>query len=106
MDERDLTQKQREWLEASKKIGPGPMTKTERTRLEKLYADMEPREQQDLYRFIQEKYGQQSSEKGVAEVQADTGDPIERMQSRIWHQPSNALKKALSTAPKLTPPKQ
>jgi len=105
VDERDLTQKQLAWLEASKTIGPGPMTKTERERLEKLYADMEPREQQDLHRFIQEKYGKEPSDQDSQEDTADSEDPIKRMQERMWHRPSNALKKAFSTATTALPPK-
>lgn len=105
VDEHGLTQKQLAWLEASKMIGPGPMTKTERERLENLYADMEPREQQDLYRFIQEKYGKEPSDQDSREDTADAEDPIKRMQDRMWHQPSNALKKALSSATTVLPPK-
>jgi hypothetical protein len=53
LEEKDLSEKQRKWLEASGKIGPGAMTKSERQTLERLYAEMLPKEQQELQQYIQ-----------------------------------------------------
>lgn len=100
MEERDLTSKQRRWLEASRKIGPGPMTRTERESLEKLYADMLPAEQQELQRYIQEKWGQ----KNVASELGDIVEsPIDRMQKKTFKTPSQGLVKALSESMKAKP---
>lgn len=93
MEERQLTQKQREWLELSKKIGPGPMTKSERKALEKLYAEMLPREQQDLQRYLEEQLAQKAREQTLK-----PDDPVVRMEERIWTPPSDALRSALSRA--------
>ncbi|MGC8908117.1 MAG: hypothetical protein ACP5M0_11835 [Desulfomonilaceae bacterium] len=103
MEEKDLTEKQRSWLEASRKIGPGPMTKSERTLLERLYADMEPREQQDLYNYIQMKFGDKETKQRDSEDQAPD-DPISRMQGKMWSEPSGAFKKAFATIRRTTPP--
>ena len=92
MQEKDLTRKQRKWLEASRKIGPLAMTKSERETLEKLYADMLPQEQQDLKKFIEETFGQQEDQEG----QIPKYDPITRMETRFWATPSDGLKKAFS----------
>lgn len=96
MDESRLTQKQRKWLDASRKIGPGPMTKTERELLERLYAEMLPSEQQELYQYIQEMTGKQ-------EEQAD--DPIAAMERRVWSQPSRKLLNTLGQSQKIKGPK-
>lgn len=99
MEEKDLTEKQKRWLEASRRIGPGPMTKTERQTLEKLYADMLPAEQQELAKYINEKFGKKESKSNASQPQAaqpEKQDPIERMQKRIWSEPSDALKTAFS----------
>jgi hypothetical protein len=95
VEEHQLTPKQRKWLEASHRIGPGTMTRTERETLERLYADMLPAEQQELRQYIEEKYGAKdpgSQLEGILE------DPVERMQQKIWNAPSRGLAKALSTA--------
>ena len=112
MDEKNLSKRQKRWLEASKKIGRGAMTKTERETLERLYAEMLPAEQQELAEFIQEKYGKKELEKQPARVSApeepDEEDPIERMQRKVWAEPSTALRSALagSIAPKKKPSKE
>lgn len=99
MDEKDLTEKQRRWLEASRKIGPGPMTKTERKSLEELYAEMLPLEQQELLRYIQENFGEKKSEEAKEE------DLIEKMASKVWRSPSDALRTAFAKTQKLKLPK-
>ena len=66
------------------------MTKSEREALENLYKGMLPREQQELFEYIRERFGQKETEPGEAE------DPISVMQSRIWTPPSPALRAALS----------
>ncbi|MCX5860747.1 MAG: hypothetical protein WCG29_07615 [Desulfomonile sp.] len=99
MDERDLTQKQRKWLEASRRIGPGAMTKTEKQILEKLYADMLPREQQDLAEYIRARFGKKES-------MAEEGqDPIEQMSGKLWKQPSSALRSVFAKLQTLKRPK-
>ncbi len=90
MKEPKLTRKQEEWLTLSKKVGPGPMTKTEREALEKLYKEMLPREQQDLYDYIENHFGKKGAEEPEVE------DPISIMQGRSWDAPSPALRAALS----------
>jgi hypothetical protein len=90
--EHELTEKQRKWLEASQRIGPGAMTKTERQLLERLYADMLPREQQELAAYIEAKFGKKDSDTKDAEEK----DPIERMRRKEWSPPSKALRSALS----------
>jgi hypothetical protein len=94
LEESELTPKQRKWLEASKEIGPGAMTKTERERLEKLYADMLPAEQQELQHYIQEKFGKQTDSSGNEHELPD--DPIGKMEERQWSEPSEAFTKAFS----------
>ncbi|MDQ7783147.1 MAG: hypothetical protein RDU20_09720 [Desulfomonilaceae bacterium] len=93
MDEMDLTPKQRKWLEASQRIGPGAMTRTERETLERLYADMLPAEQQELQRYIQEKF---AKEKDETETTPDVQDPIDLMERRVWTPPSAGLRKAFA----------
>ncbi len=105
LEEKDLTDKQREWLAASKKIGPGPMTKSERSLLESLYADMDPREQQDLYAYIQTNFGDVDKKGHDQAAKVAPEDPISLMQAKIWQEPSNALKKAFSSIKRTTPPK-
>jgi hypothetical protein len=111
LEEKDLSKRQKRWLEASRKIGRGAMTKTERETLERLYAEMLPAEQQELARFIQEKYGQKEPEKqsagGSGQEAPQEEDPIERMQRKVWAEPSAALRSALadSIAPKKKPSK-
>jgi hypothetical protein len=104
VEEKDLTEKQRRWLEASRKIGPGPMTKSERRLLEQLYADMEPREQQDLYDYIQMKFGDKETKEQRPSEDQLPDDPISRMQGKIWREPSGAFKRALSSLRRTTPP--
>jgi hypothetical protein len=100
LDEKHLSKKQRRWLEASRQIGRGAMTKTERETLERLYAEMLPTEQQELARYIQETYGKKQPGKG--QVQDSTAEeptdeePIKRMERKVWAEPSHALKSALS----------
>ncbi len=91
MDEQELTQKQREWLALSRKIGPGPMTKSEREALEKLYEEMLPREQQELFEYIRTHFGKKEGRELEAEE-----DPISVMQHKVWTPPSPALRAALS----------
>jgi hypothetical protein len=93
LEEHELTDKQRKWLEASKKIGRIAMTKSEKQTLERLYSDMLPREQQDLASYIEEKFGKKDqSGKEAPEAQ----DPIEKMLSKEWREPSKGLLTALS----------
>jgi hypothetical protein len=86
MEEDNLTEGQRNWLQASREIGPGPMTKTERLRLEKLYAEMLPKEQQELARYIEENFGT---------TEDKSEDPIEKMAERVWMEPSTKLRESL-----------
>ncbi len=90
LDEQKLTPKQREWLELSRKIGPGPMTRTERESLERLYKEMLPREQQELFEYIRTHFGEKEKQED------EQADPIVEMERRIWHAPSKALRSALS----------
>jgi hypothetical protein len=90
LEEQELTQKQQDWLALSRKIGPGPMTKSEREALENLYKEMLPREQQELFEYIREHFGEKQTEP------AETEDPISAMQRKIWTPPSPALRAALS----------
>ncbi len=101
MEEKDLTEKQQNWLETSKKIGPGPMTPTERQTLEKLYADMLPAEQQELLEYIEEKFGK--DDKSPAD---NKDDPIGRMEKMIWSEPSDGLKKVFGKVQIPKPPTQ
>jgi hypothetical protein len=93
VDESQLTLGQRKWLEASQKIGAGPMTKSERLMLEKLYADLLPQEQQELQEYIRATFGKKEAESSGEEA---PGDPISRMEQRDWRVPSSALRTALS----------
>ncbi|MFH1113567.1 MAG: hypothetical protein V1792_06565 [Pseudomonadota bacterium] len=95
MEDKDLTPKQRKWLEASRKIGPGAMTKTERKTLDRLYADMLPAEQQELLQYIQEKFGKK---KEGQEDEPTVEEPTHLMERRVWTPPSEGLKKALAGA--------
>ncbi|MBI4962420.1 MAG: hypothetical protein HY913_04020 [Desulfomonile tiedjei] len=97
MDETQLTQKQRKWLEASRKIGPGAMTRTERETLERLYADMLPREQQELKAYIEEQFSKKEPEGQGVE------DPTAKMERKDWTPPSPALRSALSRVQVLKP---
>jgi hypothetical protein len=92
LEEHKLTEKQSKWLEASQRIGPGAMTKTERQLLEKLYTDMLPREQQDLAAYIEAKFGKKESDPKDSEEK----DPIEKMRRKEWRPPSEALRSALA----------
>jgi hypothetical protein len=96
LEEKDLSESQRKWLEASVKIGPGAMTKSERELLERLYAEMLPKEQEELQQYIQEKF-----QNKVAEQQGGE-DPIEKMLAKTWATPSKKFVSALSKA---QPPK-
>lgn len=91
MDEADLTKKQREWLALSRKIGPGPMTKSERLALERLYQEMLPQEQQDLFVYIQKNFAEKQTETSEASL-----DPISLMEQRVWREPSPGLKAIFS----------
>lgn len=102
MEESQLTQAQRAWLEASRKIGPGPMTKTERLSLERLYAEMLPQEQQELQEYIREKFGKKED---GSPAEHTMEDPTARMEQRTWNPPSSALKGALSKAAAIRPGK-
>jgi hypothetical protein len=92
LEEHKLTEKQRNWLEASQRIGPGAMTKTERQLLERLYADMLPREQQELAAYIEAKFGKKEPDSKDSEEK----DPIEKMRRKEWRPPSEALRSALA----------
>jgi hypothetical protein len=96
LSEERLTEGQRKWLQASREIGPGAMTKSERLRLEKLYADLLPAEQQELQDYIKEHFGSEEEE---------TADPIEEMARRAWRTPSEKLRKKLGKTPTVTPPR-
>jgi hypothetical protein len=101
LEEKDLTYKQREWLDLSRKVGPGTMTRSEREALEKLYAEMLPREQQELHHYITTTFGKKDPEQPqeAQETPAETEepvDPIAQMQEKVWHAPSDGLKSAFS----------
>ncbi|MCX5872325.1 MAG: hypothetical protein NTY51_03690 [Deltaproteobacteria bacterium] len=99
MNENELTQKQRRWLEASQKIGPGAITPTERQTLERLYADMLPQEQQELLDYIKSKFGKDK------ETETDqANDPITRMERMVWSTPSDSLKAVFKKALISKPP--
>ena len=102
MDNGQLTKKQIEWLEASKKIGPGAMTKSEKELLEKLYSEMLPHEQQALYEYIQANFGPKEEE--TKDNDGELGDPIARMQQRVWSEPSDNLIKSLGKIQSVKPP--
>jgi hypothetical protein len=69
------------------------MTKTERRTLERLFAEMLPSEQQGLYHYIKEKFGEKDSDTGEEQ---HSEDPISGMERRVWTPPSDALKRALA----------
>ncbi len=97
MSETKLTPKQKKWLDASKKIGRGAMTRSERETLEKLYTDMLPAEQVELKKYIEETFGEKS-ETGSS---GETGvEPTELMSQVEWSDPSDALKQTLSKTQK------
>jgi len=103
VEEKDLSPRQREWLEASRTIGTWPLTKSERQRLEKLYAAMLPAEQQELLRFIEDRYGKkeekkEGEEKERTEESPKEPDPIKLMESLTWREPSAGLRSAFSKA--------
>ena len=95
VEEEHLTEGQRKWLQASREIGPGPMTKSERLRLEALYAEMLPKEQQDLAQYIEEKF---------AKTEEKIEDPIEKMARRVWLEPSTKLRETLASGQVVKPP--
>lgn len=68
------------------------MTKSEKETLERLYAEMLPQEQQDLAKYIVDKFGKKD---GSTDAESGSEDPTERMSKRIWSEPSEGLKKAL-----------
>jgi hypothetical protein len=71
------------------------MTKSERLRLEKLYAEMLPKEQQELARYIEEQFGKTEDE---------SEDPIDRMAERVWLEPSRKLRETLGKTQVVKPP--
>jgi len=96
----NLTEKQRAWLTASWEIGSGPLTRSERRRLQKLYDDMSPEEQVSLQEYIQEHFGGKEDEPSPSpEYEA-----ITRMESKQWPEPSEKIRKALSRALSVKPP--
>jgi len=69
------------------------MTRTERESLERLYADMLPKEQQELQSYIEEQFGnKEKKEREGKEVE----DPTKTMERKQWTPPSRALRSALS----------
>jgi hypothetical protein len=94
LEEKDLTEKQQAWLALSRKIGSGALTRSERETLEKAYAEMLPREQQDLYEHIMAKSTDEKP--GDAESEDKPEDPIARMQEKVWQEPSEALRSKFS----------
>jgi len=71
------------------------MTRTERELLERLYAEMLPSEQQELYRYIRQKAGKQEEQ---------TDDPIAAMEKKVWNQPSRKLLDTLGQSQKVRKP--
>lgn len=94
MGETQLTPKQKRWLEASKKIGPGPMTKSERETLEKLYSSMLPAEQLELKKYIEVTFGNKSEPRNLED------EPTIMMERIVWSDPSEGLKNTLSRTQK------
>ncbi|MGD9818023.1 MAG: hypothetical protein AB7V04_04905 [Desulfomonilaceae bacterium] len=86
MTDTKLTPKQKKWLDASKKIGRGAMTKSEREMLEKLYASMLPAEQVGLKEYIEENFGQKKDTNETVE------EPTVLMEKVTWSEPSEGLK--------------
>lgn len=103
MDEKDLSEKQRKWLEASRKIGPGAMTKSERQLLEKLYAEMLPKEQQELAQYIEHTFAKKEVETKAETETPQEADPITEMEQKEWKPPSDALRAALAKIRKSGP---
>jgi len=97
VEEDQLTEKQKKWLETSRKIGTWPLTKSERQTLERLYAEMPPREQQELYDYIQETYR-------AKEKSAGAEDLLALMEKREWHEPSQKLRNAFAKSQKVGRP--
>jgi hypothetical protein len=95
-----LTEKQRAWLTASWEIGRGPMTRSERRRLQKLYDDMSAEEQVSLRRYIQEHFGTKDDEPS----QPWEDEPIARMEHKQWPEPSPKMLDSLSKAQIVKPP--
>lgn len=93
MEEKELTNKQREWLEKSSQIGLGPMTKSEKQALEDLYNEMKPEEQKELAEYIEEKFGYDIDE-----------SPIKAQEEKIYPPSSQALMSKLSSAQSSKPP--
>ncbi|MCA1959360.1 MAG: hypothetical protein LDL33_01090 [Desulfomonile sp.] len=96
----NLTEKQRAWLTASWEIGRGPMTRSEKRRLQRLYDDMSAEEQVSLQQYIQEHFGA----KGNEPLPPLEDDIITRMESRRWPEPSEKMRDALSKALTVRPP--
>jgi hypothetical protein len=101
LEEKDLTEKQREWLALSRKIGPGAMTKSEREKLEKAYAAMLPKEQQDLHNYIIATYGKKEGDE--TSKASEPNDPIAEMERIAWKAPSDRLKAAFSKVQQAKP---
>lgn len=95
-----LTERQRAWLTASWEIGRGPMTRSEKRRLQKLYDDMSQDEQVGLQRYIQEQFGAQDE----APSPPPEDEPTVRMERKQWPEPSSKLLDSLSKAQTLKPP--
>ncbi|MEW6351937.1 MAG: hypothetical protein AB1646_23045 [Thermodesulfobacteriota bacterium] len=90
MEDTYLTPRQRKWIEASDKIGKGPMTPSERKMLEGLYAEMTPAEQEELANYIQDHFGKT--------------DPIRARELMPTKESSPRLKEALVRAQRVSPP--
>ncbi len=90
MNDTHITPRQRKWIEASTKIGTGPMTPSERKLLEKLYADMTPSEQEELADYIQDRFGKT--------------DPIRTRELKPTTESSPRLREALAKAQRISPP--
>jgi hypothetical protein len=76
------------------------MTKSERRTLERLYAEMLPVEQQQLARYIQDKFGRTRDEEKDEQVK----DPVEQMMERTWPEPSQKLRETLGKTQIVKPP--
>lgn len=76
------------------------MTKSERETLERHFAEMLPKEQQDLQEYIRETFGKKEPGSPAEDTMED---PIARMEQRTWAPPSSALKGALSKASLIRP---
>ena len=77
------------------------MTKSEREKLEKAYAAMLPREQQDLYTYVIDTYGKKEGDEASEGYGFD--DPVSEMEKMVWKAPSDGLKTALSKVQKPKP---